>query len=79
MNYAEFKRKCIERTNDEGYFDDGYVLCIDKKVVSRLTVYDNDDYKYIFICFISANHSLVHIFEDEIAEYEIEWFVLEKE
>jgi hypothetical protein len=82
MKYEEFKLKCIERTDDDGYVKKGYVLHInDKDVMYLFTSKDKNNEYFIHVVyrgdFISDN---IYAFEvDENHEYNIEWFVLEKE
>jgi len=81
MKYEEFKRKCIERTNDEGYILDNYVLKINGYQVRYLYI-DEDEQEFIFVDYVGGITlpNNIYAFEvDENHEYQIEWFVLEKE
>jgi len=83
MNYAEFKQKCVERTDENGYIKEGYVLCVDGYVVNRISIStDRNNDEYVTIDFLAATHFAIEIYQfevDEGIEYYIEWFVLEKE
>jgi hypothetical protein len=83
MKYAEFKQKCIERTDENGYIKEGYVLCVDGYVVNYMFIAtDKNNDEYVAIDFLAATHFGIEIYQfevDENNEYNIEWFVLEKE
>jgi hypothetical protein len=79
--YEEFKLKCIERTDDEGYISEGFVLKINGYEVRYLYI-DEDEREFIFVDYVGGItlSNNIYAFEvDENREYKIEWFVLEKE
>jgi hypothetical protein len=81
MKYAEFKRRCIERTDEEGYISEGLVLKINGYEVSYLYI-DEDEREFIFVDYVGGLNlsNNIYAFEvDENNEYLIEWFVLEQD
>ena len=80
--FAEFKRKCVERTDENGYITGDHLLCVDGYLVTYMFIdKDTDNNEYICVNFLGATHLPIDIFEYEVDEnndYDIEWFVLEE-
>jgi hypothetical protein len=79
--FAEFKRKCVERSDANGYITGDYLLCVDGYLVTYMFIdKDKDNNEYICVNFLAVTHLSIEIYEyevDENNEYRIEWFTLE--
>jgi hypothetical protein len=65
MKYEEFKRKCIERTDEHGYIKDNYVLKINGYQVSYLYI-DEDEREFIFVDYVGGISLSTNIYEFEV-------------
>lgn len=82
MKYEEFKQKCIERTDDEGYILDNYALKVNGYEVRYLHISEDEGQEFIFVDYVGGINLSQEIYQfeiDENHEYKIEWFVLEEE
>ena len=82
MKFEQFKCKLKERSTDDGYIKEGYLLCVDGNIVNyfHISVDKNND-EFIFVDYVT-HHLSDNIYEFEVndnRDYRIEWFVLEND